>query len=143
MKSNNSVFQKAPYGRWKIFEKTRYYLFVIPKRIWDRATKGYCARDLWNLDAFYCTLFYESIAEFKNGTQGHPIELTPDKWDSILDTMSTLFKRIEDLENDDSYYDEETGKIDKELARKIDEEMISAKDEAFDLMKKYFFNLWD
>ena len=41
---------------------------------------------------------------------------------------------------DDSYYDEETGKINKELVRKIDEEMISAKDDELDKIYLYIKN---
>ena len=144
MKSNNSVFQRAPYGRWKIFKKIRFYLYVIPKNIWDRATKGYCSRDLWNLNSFYCTLFYESITEFKNGAIGFPVTMeTFEEWKKELEHISELFKRIEDLENDDSYYDEKTREINTGLLFQMNEEISSAKNEAFDLMKKHFFDLWD
>lgn len=144
MRSNNSVFEKAPCGRWKIFEKIRFYLYVIPRRIWDRATKGYCSRDLWNLNSFYCTLFYESITEFKNGAKGFPMTMgTFEEWKEELEHISELFKRIEDLENDDSYYDEETREINTGLLFQMNEEISSVKNEAFDLMKKHFFDLWD
>lgn len=84
------------------------------KYAWQRAIRGYCDRDIWNLDIFYSDLFYQTLNKLADDTNDYPgIEPweTPEKWEEYLREMASLFKSCE-------------------------------KDEAFDMMKKAFFGLW-
>lgn len=142
MKSQNSVFQKSPYLWWQISKNLRFYFVVIPRWIWDRATKGYCRKDLWDLSCFYEVLFAESIADLAKITDGYPYKLKNlEEWEDILSAISQSFDRIWQLERDESYWNEEDGTINKEVLARINNEIETRKDDAFDLMKKWFLNL--
>lgn len=62
------------------------------KYVWQRAIKGYCDQDVWNLDSFYATLFENSLRELKNTTHSYPMGLSSvEEWKKILEEMAYLF----------------------------------------------------
>ena len=86
-----TVFSRAPYGRRDIFHRVLWFFKSI-NCAWQRATKGYCYRDLWSLDWFYTQLFIDSIREFKKGLHGAPYDFFDDskenqieRWENYLE----------------------------------------------------------
>lgn len=71
MKSNLSVFTSSPYPKWQLYNHMKHFMRNV-KYAWQRATKGYCDRDLWNLDKFYSQLFEDSLVDFAGTTHGAP-----------------------------------------------------------------------
>lgn len=71
MKSNLSVFSPSPYSKWQLHHHIKHFARNM-KYAWQRATKGYCERDLWDLDRFYSQLFENSLVDFAETTHGAP-----------------------------------------------------------------------
>lgn len=62
------------------------------KCAWQRANKGYCFRDLWNIDKWFLAIMPKMIQELKERKMGYPVGLSEKEWDSILDEMIQCFK---------------------------------------------------
>ena len=89
-----------------IFTNTGYklsYILTHPHKIfmhwmrdiqcaWQRANKGYCFRDLWNVDLWFIEIMPKMIQELKERKIGYPAYLSEKEWDSILDEMIQCFK---------------------------------------------------
>lgn len=90
-----------------IFTKTGYklsYNLTHPHKVfmhwmrdiqcaWQRANKGYCFRDLWNVDLWFIEIMPQMLQEYKNNKHGYPSELeSEEEWDNILDQMISHFK---------------------------------------------------
>lgn len=52
IKSPLNVFEPAPYRWWCFGKRIKWFIRSL-KWGWQRATKGYCDCDLWDLDHFY------------------------------------------------------------------------------------------
>lgn len=65
----------------------RFFLFPYQK-----LTRGFSDKETWNLDETFAKLIAERLKRFKQVTNGHPTQLTPEKWDKILDEMITGFE---------------------------------------------------
>lgn len=92
-----TVFSRAPYGRRDIFHRVLWFFRSI-NCAWQRATKGYCYRDLWDMDRFYTQLFIDSIREFKKNLHGAPQEFFDndaenqiERWENYLEEMAQHF----------------------------------------------------
>lgn len=84
--------------------ESKYYLLsgftTSLKWAWQRATKGYCDRDLWNLDDFYTRLFVRTLRELAVRCVSTPEKywkLSPKgnetlAWSERLNAMSILFE---------------------------------------------------
>lgn len=112
-----------------------YYAF-------ERMFKDYDTTDIFSVHSKFVERYYKILTDYKNNLHGHPINLTQEEWDNIIDEM------IRHL----YYMDEEN--VDKELmmhmsedctpsCETIDEIMKKHKNEFFKLFSEYFYNLWD
>lgn len=67
------------YNLWhnfrQIWRNLRYVL--------QRATKGYCDQDLWNLDYFYSQLFVNTLTDFSKQLHGAPSKFYDEETGSI------------------------------------------------------------
>lgn len=103
----------------------------------QRAKKGYCDIDLWNIDCFIQNTLLKMLKEFRKSHHCYPMCITSEEWDNILDRMIFLLTEM----------DEETCsmKIDgtSESYAKRTKYINKCKDEFYDLLKEYHFNLWD
>lgn len=99
------------------------------KWAYQRVTKGYCDYDLWDMDMWLSHLLNRSLIDFANKVHGYPDSLVENEheWKSTLYNMSTAFKNCN---------------IEKKNFT-TDEFFIQNKDKAFDMLKKYFYYLWD
>lgn len=83
------------YGPWKHitnWPKNIWYFFRSFKYAWQRATKGYCDWDLWDLDYFYASLFRDSLKEFAKNLCGYPYRYkTEAEWSATLNELSEHF----------------------------------------------------
>lgn len=132
---------------------------------WQRATKGYCYRDIWNIDNWFFELFPVMLEDYKNVHCGHPCSLTSEEWNDIIQQMIDCFKNAdEDTSDFINPYEEEylnTLSINWEsntLDCSADEELkynyykyCNMKnayleenlDKGFSLLNKYIRCLWD
>lgn len=118
------IFTKHPY-------RIKYYLkhpidffshyFRDIQCAYQRATKGYCYRDLWSIDVWFLNLFPKMLEEFNQIKQGHPSEITSDDWDLIIDDMIYYFKNA-NIETTDfiNLYEKEYSKISEKKYKFMD-----------------------
>lgn len=64
--------------------KLKYYL--------ERAKKGYCAQDLWDIKHWFLNLMPQMLKDFEKTRQGHPNGMTNEEWSETLSHMRHLFE---------------------------------------------------
>ena len=61
---------------------------------WQRATKGYCFRDLWDIDCWFLDIMPRMLKEFRDKTQGYPNSYNSyEEWIAELDLMIETFNK--------------------------------------------------
>ena len=97
-----SVFS-WPYSRryylthpWKWFS----HLWKIIKSVWQRATRGYCDTDVWNMAYWMLEILPPMLCDLANDKIGaypgtEPFE-TPEKWNLWLRSMAAKFLELRD-----------------------------------------------
>lgn len=97
--------------RWQLREPYRlpHLVFQNIKYSWQRITKGYCDKDLWNIDGWFMDIMPNMLQQFKENRHGSPGILGTDyvnadgircndtchqEWDEILDKMIFLFREM-------------------------------------------------
>lgn len=65
----NSVFEK-PYIKTPILTVKGFFKSL--KWAWQRATKGYCEKDVWNIDSWFLSIIPYMLEELKNDHVGFP-----------------------------------------------------------------------
>ena len=136
------------------------------KWAWQRATRGYCDSDVWDLDTFYLDLFYATLIRFADTTNGYPGTdefPTPESWDKYLRDMAIDFYRAQESNDyyahpaEDAWWEEVQNETPQNMLSKPTEKSIKMCAEAADLAEKrtkdveaglkkmnhVFFNLWD
>ena len=122
----------------------------------------YCDRDLCNLDCYYSNLLHDSLLHFADTTIGYPVFDFKEfeDWVNYLKEMAGHFENIIDDDSnefavqaqemlDRVYSEVDQDKIEEyrskwfELEKQSDDFLSTEKDLAFDMLKKYFFNLWN
>lgn len=84
---------KNPLNWWRL---PGYWCRAI-KNAWQRATKGFCDKDIWNLDQYYTQLFIDSLSYFKEHLHSCPVDLydeeidSDEKWQKYLEHMICYF----------------------------------------------------
>lgn len=87
---NLSVFQ-YPYSwkSWRGFWHNLRYFFRCWRPAWDRATKGMCRADTWNVDCSLTGYMIKVLIEYRNCTRGWPFEdfATFEDWIKFIDEL--------------------------------------------------------
>lgn len=115
---------------WK-FPKLLIYSI---KYSWQRITKGYCDKDLCDIDYWFMNIIPNMLQEFKDTKQGSPAVLGEDyiddngiscndtcheEWDKILEEMIFLFREMnEETCTKKNVYEEEYDQIMREFEEK-------------------------
>lgn len=160
-----NVFGPAPYSKWNIWGRTKWFFSSIGCA-WQRATKGYCYRDLWSLDYYYSWLFVNSLRDFKKNLHGAPstffdegAENETERWENYLDEMAQhFFNSIDDNEVQMNEFEDDLEKLQnfytsndpdgiKEKWLKREAEISAWKTQelniGLDMLKEVFQTLWD
>ena len=121
MKSELNVFKDYPYSKryylthpWVWFKHT----FDNFRAAWQRATKGYCNGDVWDVDHHWLRIMPAMLNELAEKGIGYPgIEPfdTPEKWKAWLHVIG---KRLEALQDD---WAETCNEYEKAYFKAIDE----------------------
>lgn len=126
--------------------------FVSFKLLWQRATKGYCDEDLWNLDSHLAELLGSALKELSDIACAYPSRLeSHEEWQKILADISEHFHMtLEDSYDTpclDAWFDDDFNIELREKMReeneRINEERENHKDEALKMLSEYWFDLWD
>ena len=132
------------------------------KCAYERATKGYCFRDLWSIDDWFLNVFPIMLQDFNKIRNGHPGNITEEEWNTIIEDMIISFKNADEEQTDYlNKYEEEYDKIifkgdnnytdkEKELQKNYYNEENKKFEyrkhnlqKGFQLLNKWFFALWD
>lgn len=134
-------FKPNGFYRWS-------YLRGIPSNIttffrwmkwcWQRAFRGYADSDAWGVCYYLSEIIPPMIQRLRLPSYTCPCDTTPEEWDAILAKiehgLGVVAKRMLDLD-----YKTEQGEsiIPQWEADKV------VFNEAMDLLKEYYFGLWD
>lgn len=157
-----NLFQKAPYHWWQIFKIIRYY-FETLQCIWQRATKGYCFRDIWDLDEYLLYILHHTINNLADTTHGYPGNFrAPTDWELYLKEMAQHFHNSSEYTNDveeakniykdwlynvKGFNNFKVDNIQKEKYRQREKEIYqwrqSELEKGFKMLQERFRDLWD
>lgn len=77
------------YPRWALWRRTKCFFKSI-KMAWQRATRGYCDWDVYDLDCFYRELIINSLTQFRENLLGAPCDFS---------TMEGKHERKEEIDD--------------------------------------------
>lgn len=60
---------------WRLKEK--FWNLKIKK---ERAKKGYCKQDVWNINDWFLDIIPKILKDFNEGRLGHPCDLSNEEW---------------------------------------------------------------
>jgi hypothetical protein len=145
-----NIFEKAPYRWWQIWEIIKFYFGTL-KCAWQRMTKGYCYRDVYDLSEFYIELFSASLKELSETTHGYPLDFKDmETWRDYLKEMAEHFLAAStDIQymtqrvlNHENFSEDKAQELIKAVMNndKYREEHL---DKALNMFKERFYDLWD
>jgi len=95
----------------KLFNIKRSVCFFFQRRC-----QGFDDSEVWNLDCSFGEWIYPRFKRLREIQQGHPSQISQDKWEKILDEIEYAFSIIAD---EDKYFnlgDEDWDKVEKGMA---------------------------
>ncbi len=132
---------------------------------WQRATKGYCYRDLWNIDDWFLQIMPQMLVEHNKNRHGYPNGLTDEQWNDIILEMADCFKNADEETTDfvNPYekeylatlsFDIDTCELNCSASEELENSYRKYQDEeeaylkqnlekGFELFVKHFRSLWD
>ena len=103
----------------------------------ERARKGYCYEDLWSFDNWLSSIIARGLREFKQNVHGYPNDI--DDWDTWMRTLDEMIDCFEEqtrgIENLGGNFMEQYHKRMEIKKQKLHR--------GFELLEKYWFDLWD
>lgn len=163
-----SIFTKTPYGRKYCLKHPQA---VIKHKIsdikcaWQRANKGYCFRDVWDIDHWFLNIVPEMLDEYIKVHNGYPPDTTDEQWVETINKMAKCFRNANKFTTEFvNPYEKEylstltmdfdkgtlecsaSEELDKNYHKAVAEKEIfmqKSLDEGMELFHKYFRSLWD
>ena len=142
------------------YYKPKYFFINIKfrlKNFWQRGKYGFAESDSWEIDNWFSTVFPKIIRNLKNNCHGYPGKFIYDKNNNIIsekeavEKWKLILERIafclEESDPEKSTYkglnnvDNENDWMEKQ--RELMKYRNNMKNEAFDLIKEYYWDLWD
>lgn len=128
------------YDHWYRRGNIRDWLRFVrrsPKRIRDRAKRGYCGADLWDFGEYLMLVIATGLREFAEKSIGTPTEYCPD--DADYDTahevwkeeMLDIVRKIEDI------------MVESRVGGWTPEQYAEKNKEVFDWLAKHRDDLWE
>ena len=160
---NLSVFNYSwSWKTWRGFWRNIAYFFKCIRPAWDRATKGYCRMDTWNVDYTFTAYLIKVLTEYRNVTNGWPDQYFATFEDFIaaidqcidelifsiedpykLNTMQTDYEKVCDKPRS-KWTKAEEALFEKYLdeVQKVYELQCQARERAFAFLGKYLPYIW-
>lgn len=115
------TYGMLPLTYWRNWFSNIRIFFRNIKFAWQRATRGFCDQDAWNLNIFYTELFRDSLEYLAKNHYGHPFDMVYDEesgideWTIWLNETALLFdqsidRKYEDFQYFPNKYEEEHSK---------------------------------
>lgn len=154
--------------RWMITHPWLYFKhgYYNLKAAWQRATRGYANRDIWDMDTWFLQVFPAMLKKLSQEAHGHPVSFNSyEEWTEFLYQLAMDFEKCQDDEGNDEneYYDDymksldtmryENGRIifdnDKisklyfDRMKETSKERQKLLEDCFDRMAKNLRTFWD
>ena len=135
----------------------KYHPIRWIKKAYYRVKNGWAPEDTWSMDEWFLRVVPQMLhylAEHTHGYPGYDEFDTPEKWKAYLHDMAYLFENCTNrareikhsFEPDWESEDEENLQLTvnwiKDDAKLAEEQQVMIED-AFEMMSKVFFHLWD
>ena len=135
-----------PYGP-RYFWRNIPYLWSRIKFFYLRGKNGWCPYDAWDIDCYLLKILPEMLRYLAKNSHSHPVLTKPmtkessdkdaEEWKKILIYMAECFEEA------DEHMFPFDGDGDIENLEALEKYRDKKKDEGLDLLKKYFWDLWD
>ena len=66
------------------------------KWAYQRITRGWCDKDVWNLDCWFLDVVVPMLKHLKETKHGYPAYMTEEQWNHILDEMIMHFENCDE-----------------------------------------------
>lgn len=129
---------------WGNVKELKYLPHAIKYRF-QRAFRGWADCDTWDMDFWFIEVVKPMLQHLRDTNMGHPVNLTEEAWNVILDRMVFLLTGMDEETCSQQNTLWEGEDKDKAIEREMDiwKYRDACKDEFFRLFSKYFYNLWD
>lgn len=117
--------------------KLRKFILDI-KNMKQRAKKGYTYLDVCNVNDFIEEKMLAILKDFKKNNVGYPLNMSFEEWSNIIDRMIFLLQEM----NDETCSLVDTNATTNKERIERAKYMLKCKDEFYDLLKKYHYDLW-
>ena len=120
---------------YKLYRLWNHKISMIPRRIkwfFQRGKRGYSDNDVWNFDSYLAEVISKGCKQLAKEKHGYPSNLTLEKWEEILNSLSKKFEEYTKI----IYLEEGYETVSPEEFDKKMDEMIN-------LLKNHFTHLWD
>lgn len=153
---NREIFKRSFNYKGKYFPENFKRIPYYFKSVCDLIRQGYDNFAVWEFRTWFPRTICAILKDYRKSHHGYPIlsedypltskptpeektaqELNNAQWDAIIDRMIEL---LADMDEENPKYSQ------KEYygnQKKIDDEMVKAKDEFFRLLSEHFYDLWD
>ena len=112
-------------------------MFSSIRRFIERGRKGFCNEDLWSFDNWLSGLIARGLREFKKNCYSYPNDIDNwDEWMSVLDEMIECFE--EQTRGISNFLPSSLETYKKRKAHQREK-----LHKGFELLKKYYYDLWD
>ena len=163
---NRNIFLKIyDFFRYKIKFKLQNFIFEI-KNFYHRGKYGFSYSDSYSIYTWFLEIFPKIISHMKNNLSSYPAHDLNDEpnlfnsfsnqvilqeneqikmWENILERIIYCLHEADEEKCSvkNNYVYKENKKLWKEKEEEIFTYRNNMKNEAFDLIKKYFWDLWD
>lgn len=160
--NKNNVFAFPCYS-WYRLDKHVPHFFKAVKYMFQRAARGYCDMDVWDIDCYLLDIIPNILKALAKRSQSYPSsfdelvgntgegysEEAHQKWVEYLTETAKLFKALSPEAVDDQIelaFDELVKDNDEEKYKAAYAEIIHKRDlltkKAFDELLKHFYELW-
>ena len=106
-----NVFNQFPHAKkWYLLHPWHWFsdAWYNAKCAWQRATRGYCDMDWFNMDTWMLEILPPMLRKMANGSAypGHEPFDTPEKWENWLKSMADVLESVqeENWDGQNEYY---------------------------------------
>ena len=103
---------------------------------YQRAKRGYANCDVWSLDWYLNSWLPQAIRQLKNS--GYPADLTPQKWNDVLERIALGFESADRINKMANWGDNNS-----DIAKSLDEKDFKLFKYGMGLFAKYYMSLWN
>ena len=137
-----NVLEKAPYPWWQLWKTVPFYFGNI-KCAWQRVTKGYCYRDVYDLSQYYSELFSATLIELSKTTHGYPSDFEDmEPWRDYLVEMAKHFRAAGPDVQEDDYSKLKPEELIKVVMNESHTRELHF-NKAIKMLQERFYDLWD